>query len=670
MLPLLSIRRPSQGMRAACAALFAAIVVGAVFWPLLSNGLVHPNDAYYVARGLPSERPFGPDLRDAFQRASYPADTGGYYQPLTTLSFLLEARFVAERADIPFQSHVTNLLLHLLNTTLVFGLAWRLSRRTWVSLALALLFGLHPVQAEAIACIRHRMILLGAFFSLLALHVYVSHARDRRGWAYALVPVCYVAAVLSAPACLTLPLVFLLLDAWPFRRPARAALIEKTPLLLMMAVAAVLIYAVQSTAMVRLPRAWQPLAVAIENVAAMPVRIAWPPSLAPAYPVPAPTGHPLPWPTVPTAVVILLFLALAASRRLSRPVFSGLAGFLLLALPGLVDMPFSAQFIAHAHLYLPLALPAVAAAAWFGSHRRLQPAGAPPVHAPRTSSQDFRAVRPRQAVAAWGLAVVALAFLSIQSRDQADVYSDRNRMFLRVVERNPRWIPGYIGLIESLMLAGRGDAAETWVRRALEVEPANAVLAFYHGAALLLMPGRSGDALEPLERARAANPLWPACLQNLGVTYARLGRLDEAVAHLTQARDLAPRAAGARIALGNAYLRQGRSALARAEFQEALRQGDDPRVHFGLALAWMDNDVPDYARRHLAAAIAGDDRLVARAAASPSLRSLVDAPRDRRSSDELLQLSESNAATPPFPAPSALADLEFEWPAARTARGS
>ena len=74
--------------------------------------------------------------------------------------------------------HSFNLLLHVGNTLLVFLLLRRLTRSDWGALAGALLFGLHPVQVEAVAWVTGMNNLLAAVLCLGALHLYLSHLEN------------------------------------------------------------------------------------------------------------------------------------------------------------------------------------------------------------------------------------------------------------------------------------------------------------------------------------------------------------------------------------------------------------------------------------------------------------------------------------------------------------
>src|SRR5204862_8173167 len=49
--------------------------------------------------------------------------------------------------------HFTNILLHVINSSLIFYCLKTILRRPGMALTVALLFLLHPVQSEAVACV-------------------------------------------------------------------------------------------------------------------------------------------------------------------------------------------------------------------------------------------------------------------------------------------------------------------------------------------------------------------------------------------------------------------------------------------------------------------------------------------------------------------------------------
>ncbi|MCX5694284.1 MAG: tetratricopeptide repeat protein [Candidatus Omnitrophica bacterium] len=154
-----------------------------------------------------------------------------HYQPVTIFSYLLEYHFFKLN---PFNYHLTNLILHLLNCLLVFWLFYLISGRASVAWITAILFGIHPMQVESVAWISERKNLLYAFFFLGALISYLYYLRkDKAVKYYFLCLGLFILALSSKSMAMTLPLVLFLLDYFYSRKINPAAFIEKIPYFLL-----------------------------------------------------------------------------------------------------------------------------------------------------------------------------------------------------------------------------------------------------------------------------------------------------------------------------------------------------------------------------------------------------------------------------------------------------
>lgn len=114
------------------------------------------------------------------KRLFFPGSAGGgYYRPFIGLSFYFD-RFAWLLS--PEIMHFENILLHLLNSLLVFGicshLSIQLSNPPAIPLLTALFFALHPVNSESVNWISGRTDLLAGFFVLSAAFILVRYNRN------------------------------------------------------------------------------------------------------------------------------------------------------------------------------------------------------------------------------------------------------------------------------------------------------------------------------------------------------------------------------------------------------------------------------------------------------------------------------------------------------------
>ena len=154
--------------------------------------------------------------------------------PLTWLSHMADVSLFG--LD-PGWHHLVNVALHAVNACLVFAALRRLTGAVWPSVAVAVLFAVHPVNVESVAWIAERKNVLSTTFWLLALCAYARHvAEPRERWMWT-VAACMALGLMAKPMLVTLPCALLLLDVWPLRRHEtlswRRLVGEKAPLFLL-----------------------------------------------------------------------------------------------------------------------------------------------------------------------------------------------------------------------------------------------------------------------------------------------------------------------------------------------------------------------------------------------------------------------------------------------------
>lgn len=190
------------------------LVLGAIlaaYAGLLQAGLVWDDGALITENRVLSEPSWagvlGHDLWWGTGQVPSP-----YYRPLMTASLLFD-RWVL--GGEPALAHLQSLAWHLLTVVGVAGLAGGRLGAGRGAVA-ALLFGLHPVQSEAVAWIAARNDGMAAAFCVLALL-----ATDRRAHP-ALVGALATAALLSKESAALLPAIYLLWR-WTWREAPRGA---------------------------------------------------------------------------------------------------------------------------------------------------------------------------------------------------------------------------------------------------------------------------------------------------------------------------------------------------------------------------------------------------------------------------------------------------------------
>ena len=108
--------------------------------------------------------------------------------------------------------HLANVVLHAANTVLAHDVSLALGLARPAALVAALLFGLHPIQTEAVTYVSGRSVSLMACGYLASLLAYMRACQGSRGWHAASVA-CFGAALATKEVAVTLPLVLLTYEA-------------------------------------------------------------------------------------------------------------------------------------------------------------------------------------------------------------------------------------------------------------------------------------------------------------------------------------------------------------------------------------------------------------------------------------------------------------------------
>ncbi len=121
-----------------------AAVVFWLYWPALQLGFSRYDDLNYFAQNPHVQAGLGWDgMLWAFRSVVV-----SNWHPLTMLSFMLDAT-IAGTLD-PSVPHFTNILLHAINSVLLFLLLQHLTGAKWRSWFVAGLFAVHPLNVESV----------------------------------------------------------------------------------------------------------------------------------------------------------------------------------------------------------------------------------------------------------------------------------------------------------------------------------------------------------------------------------------------------------------------------------------------------------------------------------------------------------------------------------------
>ncbi len=496
----------------------------------------------------------------------------GMYSPLVYLSYSIDFRLGG--LD-PFVYHATNLLLHLLNATLVLLIVARLTKSTTIAAIVATLFAVHPVNVAAVTPISVRSSLLASFFYLSAYGAYLRRVDSGRARWLWLSWLLFSLSVLAKSATVVFPLLLLLTD-WYRRKPfTRGRLLEKLPFFVVALAFGIVGVAFRedTAAMARAPEfvSWERGFLAAYSLARYVVDVVAPMRLSAYYPYPR-SGAPLPWLFYLAPVGIAAAAWVVARQRTKRPlVVFGALFFLVHVLLVLKIIPLGAEWMADRYLYLPsIGLFLVIA--------------------------DL-CVHARPGVRRYGLAAIAVGVvvLSVTAHGRNSAWRDDLAFYGDVIQKYPNASIAYSNRAAAkLREAGDVSGAVADCDEAVRLDPGYAD-AHFNCATAKMMLHRHVEALRDVDAAIALNPRRSEYYQVRADARLAIGDYRGAVADSDRSIALDPR----RAEVFMAYVSRGIAKFSLSDAAGALRD-------FNQAIALNPKVAVVYQNRANARAMVGD----------------------------------------------------------------
>jgi len=532
------------------------IVTLAVFGQVTQFDFMNIDDAVYVTENSHIQSGITPEgFRWAFSTRY--ADL---WNPLVWLSFMFDYQLHGLK---PGGYHLTNLILHILSTLLLFRLFCRMTGAIWKSAFVAALFALHPFHVESVAWIGERKDVLSAFFWMLTLCLYVYYTEKPVIRRYLLVVFSFVCALMSKPMVVTLPVIMILLDYWPLNRfesqknnPILWQLKEKLPFFILSAVLVIItLHSPDNTA------AYAKAIPLGSRIANAPVafitylgKTIWPYDLAFFYPF----LEQLPvWQVMGSTFLILAISAVVIVMVKRQPyLFVGWLWFAITIAPviGILQISSSAPYLmADRYHYLP-SIGIAVGLAW----------GIP--YLIKSGKTGRRILFPS--------AIVMLIIMAALTWQQCGYW--RNGIILSKhaleVTKDNFMAHGNLGSI--MFIEGRTKEALDNLNRAIRLRPDIMILYDNRGNAYAEL-GQYKNAFEDFSKAIQLAPDYDGSYKCRGFFYSKIGRYDLAVEDFNKAIQLRPDYADAYNYRGTAYSELGKYEPAVEDFNKAIQLKPD-----------------------------------------------------------------------------------------------
>ena len=477
------------------------------------------------------------------------------YYPLTLTTFWFQRQLWGLN---PMPYHLVNIALHALNGVLLFLVLRRLRiRAAWLA---AMLWVLHPVNVESVAWITELKNTQSGGFFFLSLLCFLRFEADKKPRWYALALVCGLAALLSKPSTVVLPIALLLCAWWERGRWEGADIIRTAPFFGLAAGMSVLTVIEQGHHVSGIGTAdWnlgiaERLVIAAKAVWFYAAKLLWPVRLSFIYPRwEVSTRSVLSW--MPFVGLVAVGALVWAWRRQpwARACLFGTGFFVAALLPvlGFFDVYFFRfSFVADHFQYLASAgLLALIASAGTGICERNG----------RLGGQIAAVVVP-----------ATLMALGILTWRQGRVYRDSETLWQDTIAKNPSCWMAHSNLGILLREDGKLPEAIRHYEQALQVKPDYAEAHCNLGNAFS-QTGRFQDAIAHYQRALQIRPDYVEAHNNLAFALLRTGKVEDAIAHLEQVVRLSPNSAEGQYNLANALSQVGRVQDAMGHYEQAVR---------------------------------------------------------------------------------------------------
>jgi protein O-mannosyl-transferase len=499
----------------------------------------------------------------------------------------------------PFGHHLTNILLHTINTYLVSVLAIRLIERAQGSAVqegrkadakehmmiaagiVGFLFGLHPLHVESVAWVAERKDLLCALFFLLSILAYSSYVLQEKGKNFQGSPFSplvdkkylfsfgfFIAALLSKPMAVTLPLVLLILDWYPLQRmrvgsALQRIIVEKLPFFALSMISSILTILAQKTgdsiaSIESIPLSVR-LLVAAKSLVDYLARMALPIRLVPFYPYPEVKSVSL---AKPAYIFPLFFLAgitllcILLAKKKQKLYLSGWSYFVITLLPVLGIMQVGSQATADRYTYLPCLGPFLIVGVTVSQL-------AEKIDAQKRIHKSFRALIT-------AVAIVMMVSLIGLTFEQIRTWRNTIILWTHAIETRPGVTNAYLNRALAYKRRGLLDEAIHDYNTAISLNPVG-FIAHYNLGNIYLSEGRIDESIEQYQMAVNAKPDYAECHNNLGVAYNDKGWTDQAIEQYHIALALKPDFADGHYNLGQAYSAKGLLDKAIEQYEIAVR---------------------------------------------------------------------------------------------------
>ncbi len=516
------------------------LITFVAFAPSLRSGFLWDDEAYIQNNLLIRSI----NLKDIFSQL-----VGGNYHPMTILVLAIQYHFYGLHEA---GYHTVNLILHLANVILVFYTISLLSKKVYVALVVALLFGIHPLHVESVAWAIELKDVLYTFFFLLSYIFYIKYSTHKHIKYYIFALILFLLSMLSKAMAASLPVVLLLTDYFMGRKFTWKTLLEKVPFFLIaIAIGLVAVFAQKHSGAIQnlsftLP---QRMVFACYGFVTYLHKFLLPIQLSAFYPYPIKTSGSIPFQYYLYVITLIVLIAATIySLRFSKKVLFGIGFFAITIVLVLQILPVGGAIIADRYTYVPsigifflfaegiyllwsknfkiisgVVLAGFAIFFIFTTHDRCKI---------WNNKTDF-----------WNDMISKYQTIPEAYYSRGVVFFDDKKFdqalpdFNKTIELNPNYVQAYINRGDIYLYANKYEEALADFNKAIQLRP-DFELGYYNRGVVFYNQKKYKEALTDYNKAIVLNPDYAQAFYSRGLAKYYVGMKDSACLDIKQASNL------------------------------------------------------------------------------------------------------------------------------------
>ncbi|MGB3947746.1 MAG: tetratricopeptide repeat protein, partial [Bacteroidia bacterium] len=498
------------------------IITVFIYFKSLDNQLINTWDDHGYISENPDIKTLHGDSVGYTIKNTFSSYVLGNYHPITMLTYSIEYSLFKLN---PKPYHVTNLIIHILNSLLVFLFIWLLTRQQWVAFITALLFAIHPMHVESVSWVSERKDVLYTFFTLASFCTYIYFFKDekRKRLFYILTLALFLLALLSKAMAVSAAIVYFAIDYFYDRKFNSKIIIEKIPFIILALIFGIVAIGAQKSASAldgivnynfgdRVLFSCYALMTYLWKVF-IPINM----SCYYNYPQKGANGmYPIAYSVAPFIIAIIFFLVYK-SMKYGKDIVFGFAFFSITIALVLQLLPVGDAIIADRFSYIPYIGIFFIIARWFNN----------------VMEGNYPKLRGFKTPLIVGLSIVVLVFSYI-AQIRTMVWFDSISLWSDAIEKCDEAPKSFNNRAVTYFERKQYEQALADFTKTIQLSD-NYTDAHYNRGVIYFSLKQYDKAIEDYSAAIKQNPKFPKALNNRGNVYHLLGKYNEAIADYNKA---------------------------------------------------------------------------------------------------------------------------------------